>query len=42
MKLHVFNTADAKSENQLKEFFDYLNNQKQKPFTLPSFNKDAE
>jgi len=42
MKLHAINAADSDAEKQLKEFFDYLNNQKQEAITLPSFNKDAE
>lgn len=42
MKLHAINAADSDAEKQLKEFFDYLNNQKQKAITLPIFNKEAE
>ena len=42
MKLHAINVADSDAEKQLKEFFDYLNNQKQKAITLPIFNKEAE
>jgi len=37
MKLHAINAADSDAEKQLKEFFDYFNNQKQKAITLPIF-----
>ena len=37
MKLHAINAADSDAEKQLKEFFDYLNNQKKKAIILPIF-----
>ena len=42
MKLHVFNAADSNVEKQLKEFFEYLNNQRQQTITLPSFNQEKQ
>ena len=32
MKLHAVNAPDNDAEKQLKEFFDYLNSQKEKAF----------
>jgi hypothetical protein len=37
MKLHAISAGDSGAEKQLKEFFHYLNNQKQKAITLPMF-----
>ena len=38
MKFQATNDTDAKSENQLKEFWDYVNTKSLKEITLPKFS----
>ncbi len=38
MKFQATNDTDAKSENQLKEFWDYVNNKSLNEITLPNFS----
>ena len=42
MKFQATNDSDAKSENKLKEFWDYFGRNKNNEITLPIFNKEAE
>lgn len=42
MEFQSTNYTDAKSENQLKKFWDYVGSNKNSEFTLPIFNKEAE